>query len=160
MRGEGTHKKATNGHRPAAGPAAAVEQNNHLHLNHHHHQQQRRSFSVGLGESGGGGGGGEVPAFAEFSLAELKEATNGFGAENIVSESGDKAPNLVYKGRLKNRRWIAVKKFSRTAWPDPKQFAVRFLLFGFCSVVFMLLMLKKRGTFDWVCRRRLGALVN
>ncbi|URD78424.1 serine threonine-protein kinase [Musa troglodytarum] len=110
-------------HHPRAGLAAAVEQNNHLHLNYHQQQQQRRSFSVGMGESGGSGGGGEVPAFAEFSLAELKAATNGFGAENIVSESGDKAPNLVYKGRLKNRRWIAVKKFSRTAWPDPKQFA-------------------------------------
>ncbi|CAL9069699.1 serine/threonine-protein kinase BSK1-like [Musa acuminata AAA Group] len=110
-------------HHPGAGLAAAVEQNNHLHLNHHQQQQQRRSFSVGMGESGGSGGGGEVPAFAEFSLAELKAATNGFDAGNIVSESGDKAPNLVYKGRLKNRRWIAVKKFSRTAWPDPKQFA-------------------------------------
>ncbi|URE08524.1 serine threonine-protein kinase [Musa troglodytarum] len=91
-------------HHPGAGPAAAVEQNNHLHLNYHQQQQQRRSFSVGMGESGGSGGGGEVPAFAEFSLAE-----------NIVSESGDRAPNLVYKGRLKNRRWIAVKKFSRSS---------------------------------------------
>ena len=107
-------------HQPATAPAAAEQQNNHLHSNHQ--QQQRRSFSVEAGE--GGGGGGEVTAFAEFSLAELKAATNGFSAENIVSESGDKAPNLVYKGRLQNRRWIAVKKFTRTAWPDPKQFAV------------------------------------
>ncbi|RWW06740.1 hypothetical protein GW17_00029910 [Ensete ventricosum] len=111
----GDHQPAT-----ATVPAAAEQQNNHLHSNHH--QQQRRSFSVGAGE--GGGGGGEVPVFAEFSLAELQAATNGFSAENIVSESGDKAPNLVYKGRLQNRRWIAVKKFTRTAWPDPKQFAV------------------------------------
>ncbi|CAL9161805.1 unnamed protein product [Musa hybrid cultivar] len=107
-------------HQLATAPAAAEQQNNHLHSNHQ--QQQRRSFSVEAGE-GGGGGGGEVTAFAEFSLAELKAATNGFSAENIVSESGDKAPNLVYKGRLQNRRWIAVKKFTRTAWPDPKQFA-------------------------------------
>nr|XP_009401888.1 PREDICTED: probable serine/threonine-protein kinase At4g35230 isoform X2 [Musa acuminata subsp. malaccensis] len=105
-------------HQPATAPAAAEQQNNHLHSNHQ--KQQRRSFSV---EAGEGGGGGEVTAFAEFSLAELKAATNGFSAENIVSESGDKAPNLVYKGRLQNRRWIAVKKFTRTAWPDPKQFA-------------------------------------
>ncbi|THU69360.1 hypothetical protein C4D60_Mb08t13600 [Musa balbisiana] len=103
-------------------PAADDEQNHHHHnlrLNHRRRRrrQKRRSFSLGAGE------GGEVPAFAEFSLEELKAATNGFGAESIVSESGDKAPNLVYKGRLQNRRWIAVKKFARTAWPDPKQFA-------------------------------------
>ncbi|URE22435.1 serine threonine-protein kinase [Musa troglodytarum] len=59
--------------------------------------------------------------------------------ESIVSESGDKAPNLVYKGRLQNRRWIAVKKFARTAWPDPKHSGVGKLrhrrlanLIGYC----------------------------
>ncbi|CAN1307818.1 Serine/threonine-protein kinase BSK1 [Linum perenne] len=62
-------------------------------------------------------------SFAEFSLSDLKAATNNFSSENIVSESGEKAPNLVYKGRLSNRRWIAVKKFTKMAWPDPKQFA-------------------------------------
>ncbi|RRT79311.1 hypothetical protein B296_00020543 [Ensete ventricosum] len=104
-------------------PAADDEQNHHHHnirLNRRRRRrrrQQRRSFSLGAGE------GGEVPAFAEFSLEELKAATNGFGAESIVSESSDKVPNLVYKGRLQNRRWIAVKKFARTTWPDPKQFA-------------------------------------
>ncbi|XP_042454189.1 serine/threonine-protein kinase BSK1-like [Zingiber officinale] len=89
-----------------------------LHTNHH---QPRRSFSPV--PDGGGGDEEGVPPFAEFLLPELKAATNGFSAKNIVSESGDKAPNLVYKGRLQNRRWIAVKKFSRAAWPDPKQFA-------------------------------------
>jgi hypothetical protein len=69
-----------------------------------------------------------VPALAEFSLAELRAATGGFAPENIVSESGEKAPNLVYKGRLEaTRRAIAVKKFTKMAWPDPKQFAVRLL---------------------------------
>ena len=43
----------------------------------------------------------EVPALAEFSLAELRAATDGFAAGNIVSESGEKAPNLVYRGRLR-----------------------------------------------------------
>uniref|UniRef100_A0A7N0VM03 non-specific serine/threonine protein kinase n=1 Tax=Kalanchoe fedtschenkoi TaxID=63787 RepID=A0A7N0VM03_KALFE len=66
---------------------------------------------------------GGVPAFAEFSLADLKAATNNFSSDFIVSESGEKAPNVVYKGRLQNRRWIAVKKFTKAAWPDPKQFA-------------------------------------
>ncbi|XVF68039.1 hypothetical protein PTKIN_Ptkin10aG0171000 [Pterospermum kingtungense] len=64
-----------------------------------------------------------VPSFSEFSLADLKAATNDFSSDNIVSESGEKAPNLVYKGRLQNKKWIAVKKFTKTAWPDPKQFA-------------------------------------
>ncbi|XP_010548144.1 PREDICTED: probable serine/threonine-protein kinase At4g35230 [Tarenaya hassleriana] len=73
-------------------------------------------------EAGGGGGGG-VPPFSEFSFADLKTATSNFSSDNIVSESGEKAPNLVYKGRLQNRRWIAVKKFTKMAWPDPKQFA-------------------------------------
>ena len=77
----------------------------------------------------GGGGGGDVPAFAEFSLADLRAATGGFAAENIVSESGEKAPNLVYRGQLEGSggappRAIAVKKFAKLAWPDPKQFAV------------------------------------
>ncbi|KAI5017816.1 hypothetical protein ZWY2020_042704 [Hordeum vulgare] len=68
----------------------------------------------------------EVPALAEFSLAELRAATDGFAAGNIVSESGEKAPNLVYRGRLRGGaapRAIAVKKFAKHAWPDPKQFA-------------------------------------
>jgi BR-signaling kinase len=73
-----------------------------------------------------GCGGGDVPAFAEFTLAELRAATCGFAAENIVSESGEKAPNLVYRGQLKGPggATIAVKKFAKLAWPDPKQFAV------------------------------------
>lgn len=85
-----------------------------------HHQQPRPS-AAGAAASGPPGGG--VPAFAEFSFADLKAATNNFSSEFIVSESGEKAPNLVYKGRLKNHQWIAVKKFTKLAWPDPKQFA-------------------------------------
>nr|CAB3495367.1 unnamed protein product [Digitaria exilis]CAB3504301.1 unnamed protein product [Digitaria exilis] len=76
----------------------------------------------------GGAGGGDAPEFAEFCLAELRAATGGFAAGNIVSESGEKAPNVVYKGQLKGPgaappRAIAVKKFAKLAWPDPKQFA-------------------------------------
>ncbi|KAG1355357.1 putative Serine/threonine-protein kinase BSK1-2 [Cocos nucifera] len=108
------------------------KQNHHNHHQQRQQQSQRPSFSLHQAAAGGtaaaaaeagDGGGGEVPAFSEFSLAELKTATNGFSSENIVSESGEKAPNLVYKGRLQNRRWIAVKKFTKMAWPDPKQFA-------------------------------------
>ncbi|XP_011045207.1 PREDICTED: probable serine/threonine-protein kinase At4g35230 isoform X1 [Populus euphratica] len=64
-----------------------------------------------------------IPSFCEFSFPDLRTATNNFSPGNIVSESGEKAPNLVYKGRLQNRRWIAVKKFTKMAWPDPKQLA-------------------------------------
>lgn len=68
---------------------------------------------------------GFAAAFSEFSLADLRAATNNFSSDLIVSESGEKAPNAVYKGRLQSsRRWIAVKKFTKLAWPDPKQFAV------------------------------------
>lgn len=65
---------------------------------------------------------GGVPAFSGFSLSELGAATSSFSSEFIVSDR--KAPNLVYRGRLKNGSWIAVKKFSKAAWPDPKQFMV------------------------------------
>ncbi|KAJ4880804.1 putative serine/threonine-protein kinase [Raphanus sativus] len=76
-------------------------------------------------DNGGAGDvvGGGIQSFSEFSLSDLKAATNNFSSDNIVSESGEKAPNLVYKGRLENRRWIAVKKFTKMAWPHPKQFA-------------------------------------
>ncbi|XP_073149047.1 serine/threonine-protein kinase BSK5-like [Henckelia pumila] len=63
-----------------------------------------------------------VPSFREFSWEELKAATNGFSPENIVSEPGEKAPNVVYKGLLEDKRWIAVKRFSKSAWPDSRQF--------------------------------------
>eukprot|EP00246_Nothoceros_aenigmaticus_P002309 TRINITY_DN13153_c0_g1_i1.p1 TRINITY_DN13153_c0_g1~~TRINITY_DN13153_c0_g1_i1.p1 ORF type:complete len:494 (-),score=85.62 TRINITY_DN13153_c0_g1_i1:297-1778(-) len=64
-----------------------------------------------------------VPAFKEFSLDQLRAATNGFSPEFTVSESGEKAPNHVYKGKLDQNHWIAVKKFPKAAWPDSKQFA-------------------------------------
>ncbi|KAH7692243.1 Non-specific serine/threonine protein kinase protein [Dioscorea alata] len=90
------------------------------HQNHQlHHQNHRPSLSLHQGLLAGG----ETPPFSEYSLADLRSATGGFSSENIVSEGGGKAPNLVYKGRLQGRGWIAVKKFSKLAWPDAKQFA-------------------------------------
>ncbi|KAF5734490.1 Kinase protein with tetratricopeptide repeat domain isoform 1 [Tripterygium wilfordii] len=64
----------------------------------------------------------DVPAFREYSIETLRMATSGFAAENIVSEHGEKAPNVVYKGKLENQRRIAVKRFNRPAWPDGRQF--------------------------------------
>ncbi|KAL2461347.1 putative serine/threonine-protein kinase [Abeliophyllum distichum] len=92
-----------------------------LEKDHWQHNQNRRSSSA-KGASALSGGGGSS-GFTEFTLAELKAATNNFSSDNIVSESGEKAPNVVYEGRLQNRRWITVKKFTKMAWPDPKQFA-------------------------------------
>ncbi|GMP81824.1 hypothetical protein CsSME_00036404 [Camellia sinensis var. sinensis] len=90
----------------------------------HRHAQNRPSNGTATTVSAvGDGAGGGVPTFSEFSFSDLKSATNNFSSEFIVSESGEKAPNVVYKGRLQNRRWIAVKKFTKMAWPDPKQFA-------------------------------------
>ncbi|XP_022924645.1 probable serine/threonine-protein kinase At4g35230 [Cucurbita moschata] len=65
---------------------------------------------------------GEVPAFKNFELVELRAATNGFSSELIVSESGEKAPNVVYRGKLRNNRLVAIKRFSKQSWPDPQQF--------------------------------------
>ncbi|KAJ6829004.1 putative protein kinase superfamily protein [Iris pallida] len=100
------------------------------HPEKHCHQQQqqhsrRPSFSVNPPPSSSAEA---VQSFAEFSLAELSSATDGFSSTNIVSESGDKAPNLVYRGLLPSAsapapRPVAIKKFPKLAWPDPKQFA-------------------------------------
>ncbi|KAG6437858.1 hypothetical protein SASPL_102788 [Salvia splendens] len=64
----------------------------------------------------------QVPAFKEFGLADLRAATNGFSNDLIVSESGVKAPNVVYRGKLRSNRLVAVKRFSKQSWPDPQQF--------------------------------------
>ncbi|EYU23481.1 hypothetical protein ABFS82_01G073700 [Erythranthe guttata] len=64
----------------------------------------------------------DLPSFREFSVEQLRIATSGFAFENIVSEHGEKAPNVVYKGKMDNQRRIAVKRFNRSAWPDARQF--------------------------------------
>lgn len=64
----------------------------------------------------------DLPTFHEYSIEQLRIATSGFAVENIVSEHGEKAPNIVYKGKLENQRRIAVKRFNRSAWPDARQF--------------------------------------
>ncbi|KAL3833005.1 hypothetical protein ACJIZ3_007741 [Penstemon smallii] len=64
----------------------------------------------------------QVPEFKEFALSELRAATNCFSGELIVSESGEKAPNVVYKGKLRSNRFVAIKRFSKQSWPDPQQF--------------------------------------
>ncbi|XP_043698213.1 serine/threonine-protein kinase BSK5-like [Telopea speciosissima] len=63
-----------------------------------------------------------LSGFTDFGFEQLRTATSGFSVDNIVSEHGEKAPNVVYKGRLENDRWIAVKRFNKSAWPDTRQF--------------------------------------
>lgn len=67
----------------------------------------------------------QVAAFKEYGLIELRKATNGFSTDHIVSESGEKAPNVVYKGNLENNHFVAVKRFSKQSWPDAQQLVVR-----------------------------------
>nr|GMD65254.1 probable serine/threonine-protein kinase At4g35230 [Ipomoea batatas] len=50
------------------------------------------------------------------------------------------------KAALQNRRWIAVKKFTKTAWPDPKQFADEAKGVGKFRH-------KRLANFDWVLLR-------
>ncbi|XP_030500510.2 serine/threonine-protein kinase BSK2 [Cannabis sativa] len=64
------------------------------------------------------------PVFKEYSLNELRKATNGFSTDFIVSESGEKAPNVVYRGKLQNNRFVAIKRFSKQSWPDAHHFVV------------------------------------
>ena len=73
----------------------------------------------------------QVPAFREYGLNELRKATNGFSTDHIVSESGEKAPNVVYRGKLESSRLVAVKRFSKQSWPDAQQFVVRKRFFFF-----------------------------
>lgn len=77
-------------------------------------------------ENGGEGDAAAAAAFAEFGLDELRAATDGFSPERIVSEHGEKAPNVVYRGTLFHTgRVVAIKRFNRAAWPDARQFLVR-----------------------------------
>lgn len=82
------------------------------------HQKSTLNDASELGENGTE----ELPSFTEFSFDQLRAATSGFSTDSIVSEHGVKAPNVVYKGRLEDGRWIAVKRFNRSAWPDTRQF--------------------------------------
>ncbi|KAJ3683942.1 hypothetical protein LUZ61_013106 [Rhynchospora tenuis] len=76
-----------------------------------------------LPESRDADSGDGVPSFCQYSLDELKAATDGFSPDRIVSEHGEKAPNVVYRGTLfETGRVVAVKRFSRSAWPDARQF--------------------------------------
>ncbi|PQM32806.1 putative serine/threonine-protein kinase [Prunus yedoensis var. nudiflora] len=63
-----------------------------------------------------------LPSFTEFSLDQLKAATLGFLSGNVVSEGGEGASNVVYKGKLEDGLLVAVKRFNQSDWPDCGQF--------------------------------------
>lgn len=63
-----------------------------------------------------------LPSFTEFSLDQLKAATLGFLSGNVVSEGGEGASSVVYKGKLENGLLVAVKRFNQSDWPDCGQF--------------------------------------
>lgn len=71
--------------------------------------------------------GGSDPQITKFSFSDLNKATENFCLKNIVSENGGETSDIVYKGSLRNRGFIAVKKFMNMAWSDPNQFMVHFL---------------------------------
>ncbi|XP_019446615.1 PREDICTED: probable serine/threonine-protein kinase At5g41260 isoform X1 [Lupinus angustifolius] len=85
-------------------------------------QQDRPVPEVQDDENEDNNEGSDLLPFHEFTFGQLKNATSGFAVENIVSEHGEKAPNVVYKGKLENQMRIAVKRFNRSAWPDVLQF--------------------------------------
>lgn len=81
-----------------------------------------KSFHDPSSVNGAKSEGGPLPGFVEYSLDQLRAATSGFSTDNIVSEHGEKAPNVVYRGKLEGDQWIAVKRFNKSAWPDSRQF--------------------------------------
>lgn len=87
------------------------------------------------------------PVFREFTLGQLNNATSGFNVENIVSEHGEKAPNVVYKGKMENQTRIVVKRFNKSAWPDARQFLVNIIFFLLTTSSNMLL------NFEFSCSR-------
>lgn len=87
-----------------------------------------------VAENGGAGEKDALPAFTEFNLEELRAATDGFSPQRIVSEHGEKAPNVVYRGHLFDTdRVVAIKRFNKSAWPDGRQFLVRLSLSSACD---------------------------
>ncbi|KAG0473647.1 hypothetical protein HPP92_015504 [Vanilla planifolia] len=72
---------------------------------------------------GDGRGRSKLPPFTQFSLAELRAATDGFSTQCIVSEYGEKGANVVYRGQLLGANCtVAVKRFKIADWPDARLF--------------------------------------
>lgn len=61
----------------------------------------------------------KTEAKIDFTYAELRAATDGFSEINFLSEGGF---GSVYKGRLKNGQWIAVKQHKHASLQGEKEF--------------------------------------
>lgn len=91
-------------------------------------------------------------------MDQLRVATAGFSPDNIVSEHGEKAPNVVYRGMLEDDdRLVAVKRFNKSAWPDSRQFLVRAFASAsaFCFLACVCVWCVWKLVFD-VCVRLFG----
>eukprot|EP00897_Mesotaenium_endlicherianum_P006254 jgi/Mesen1/5657/ME000286S04868 len=65
---------------------------------------------------------GPFGQFREFTLDEVRKATQNFSDDIIVSEGGKGAPNVVYKAEMPDGRPIAVKRFQSQEWPNSEHF--------------------------------------
>ncbi|KAL0744094.1 hypothetical protein Bca4012_085607 [Brassica carinata] len=81
--------------------------------------------------------GSSCPRFREFTLEELSVATDGFSADNIVSEHNEKVPNIVYEGTLSDGKKIAIKRFQKLSWPDASEFIEEAQEVGKCRSEYM-----------------------
>ncbi|KAK7824137.1 putative disease resistance rpp13-like protein 1 [Quercus suber] len=81
---------------------------------------------LGLKEVSGG-----VPVPSPRISTSCQEKCGVFGfktqnEKNVEAKAGVRfeCDNVVYKGKLDNGIWIAVKRFNKLAWPDSRQFLV------------------------------------
>ncbi|CAH8362847.1 unnamed protein product [Eruca vesicaria subsp. sativa] len=101
-----------------------------------------------------------VPDFSEFSAADLRDATNNFSVNAVVSFCSDQTPNVVYQGCLKDdMRQIAVKKFPKSTWPDPKQFAAEARDIGKMRHTRLVNLIGEKQTMEWAMRLRVALYV-
>nr|XP_019702955.1 inactive protein kinase SELMODRAFT_444075 [Elaeis guineensis] len=101
----------------------------------------------------------KTEAKIDFTYTELHAATDGFSDENFLSEGGF---GSVYKGRLKNRQWVAVKQHKHASLQGEKEFRseVHVLSKARHENVVMLLGSCSEGShrllvYEYVCNRSL-----
>ena len=81
--------------------------------NHHHPHSSNGTDAIAAGLGG-------VSGLMEFSLTDLKAVTNNFNSEFIISESSEKARNVVYKGQFWRFFWFSLKPWLLSGIWKPK----------------------------------------
>ncbi|WZY84596.1 hypothetical protein YC2023_030980 [Brassica napus] len=97
--------------------------------------------------------GGSDSQITKFSFSDLNKATENFYLKNIVSENGGETSDTVYKGRLHNGGFIAVKKFMNMACGFDS---------GYSFVIFRrrhIELGRKNQTMEWEMRLRVAFCV-